>query len=254
MSDEWDEIDADDAQPLLRQLRRESARSFFGPKFDASTLLAITGNRCGICGGQLESQVRRDGTVWYEYQLDHILPLAAGGDHIAENLQPAHDYCNFSKSGRFLTTCALPPGSFSAHLRAKRAEREESDVHWRQVRLELIDLLALTDYLAGWIEFAENWQDAGPEEKAARWRERLEAVGPAPSEARDYIKTLTRRPTRFKNGVICGALMDDAFFSCLYYWDPDQRERNRASGSGGFHPKSAYGRWYNSWAGPTAGE
>lgn len=54
--------------------------------------------RCGICG----TAIRRS-AVYPDPMaptIDHIVPLAAGGTHARENLQPAHSRCNTRKGDR----------------------------------------------------------------------------------------------------------------------------------------------------------
>lgn len=49
------------------------------------------GGICGIC----HKPVPRD-----NFHLDHIIPLAKGGEHSYANTQPAHPPCNLSKGSR----------------------------------------------------------------------------------------------------------------------------------------------------------
>jgi hypothetical protein len=46
---------------------------------------------CGICGEQADPD---------QWEVDHIVPLAAGGKHILSNVQVAHPACNASKGAR----------------------------------------------------------------------------------------------------------------------------------------------------------
>lgn len=54
---------------------------------------------CGICGDPITSgkATNRGGLT-----IDHIIPLAKGGQNIAANMQPAHSKCNTVK-GDLLT-------------------------------------------------------------------------------------------------------------------------------------------------------
>jgi hypothetical protein len=48
--------------------------------------------RCGICGKRIAS---RD-----DASMDHIVPLADGGEHALANVQAAHRKCNYAKGAR----------------------------------------------------------------------------------------------------------------------------------------------------------
>lgn len=37
-----------------------------------------------------------------DLHFDHVIPLAKGGPHAAENIRPAHAICNIRKSARLL--------------------------------------------------------------------------------------------------------------------------------------------------------
>jgi hypothetical protein len=79
MSDEpeWEEVDDAREALILRQVRRAAAKDPLfaarGLRLDNARILEATGGRCGICGGEIERPSR--------WQIDHILPLALGGDH-----------------------------------------------------------------------------------------------------------------------------------------------------------------------------
>lgn len=49
--------------------------------------------QCGICHDPKPIN-------WTDLHFDHIRPLARGGQHTAENLQPAHAVCNLRKCAR----------------------------------------------------------------------------------------------------------------------------------------------------------
>lgn len=53
---------------------------------------------CGICDGPVDRELR-----WpdpWSPSLDHIVPMARGGQHLLENVQCAHLRCNISKGAR----------------------------------------------------------------------------------------------------------------------------------------------------------
>ncbi len=59
---------------------------------------------CHICGEEAPRELR--GTMlWNAPELDHIIPLSAGGTHTHDNVACAHRACNLEKGD------ALPPGS-----------------------------------------------------------------------------------------------------------------------------------------------
>ena len=45
---------------------------------------------CGICGSDVDP---------FEFEVDHIVPISAGGRHSYANTQPSHPFCNQSKGG-----------------------------------------------------------------------------------------------------------------------------------------------------------
>ena len=63
---------------------------------------------CHICGVEAPRELR--GTMrWNAPELDHIIPLAAGGSHTYDNVACAHRACNLEKGD------ALPVGSADPH-------------------------------------------------------------------------------------------------------------------------------------------
>jgi 5-methylcytosine-specific restriction endonuclease McrA len=46
---------------------------------------------CGICGGDVDPM---------DYHVDHIIPLARGGEHTYANVQTTHPSCNVAKGAR----------------------------------------------------------------------------------------------------------------------------------------------------------
>jgi 5-methylcytosine-specific restriction endonuclease McrA len=46
---------------------------------------------CGICGGDVDP---------FDFHVDHIMPLARGGEHSYANTQPAHPSCNIAKGAQ----------------------------------------------------------------------------------------------------------------------------------------------------------
>jgi 5-methylcytosine-specific restriction endonuclease McrA len=46
---------------------------------------------CGICSADVDP---------LSFHVDHVVPIAWGGEHSYENTQPAHPFCNWSKGAR----------------------------------------------------------------------------------------------------------------------------------------------------------
>lgn len=60
---------------------------------DPVELYKIDGGVCGICGRSVDPQ---------DFQVDHIRPLARGGEHSYWNCQIAHPICNQRKGARWV--------------------------------------------------------------------------------------------------------------------------------------------------------
>jgi hypothetical protein len=64
------------------------------------TVIDRMGTTCGICGDPIDVSVRHPNPG--SPTVDHIVPMARGGSHTWDNVQPAHMYCNSVKSDRDL--------------------------------------------------------------------------------------------------------------------------------------------------------
>lgn len=75
--------------------RRARMRAAEVEHFDNETIFERDGWTCQLCG----SKVNRQATAPHPRSavLDHIVPLAAGGDHVRTNVQCAHFICNSRK-------------------------------------------------------------------------------------------------------------------------------------------------------------
>ena len=62
---------------------------------DYAAILLRDGMVCHICSGVIESMA--------DLHFDHVIPLAKGGPHAAENIRPSHALCNMKKGARLLT-------------------------------------------------------------------------------------------------------------------------------------------------------
>lgn len=58
---------------------------------DLRTVYQAHGGLCGICHQPVSLET---------FTIDHRIPLSAGGPHVFDNLQPAHNSCNASKGAR----------------------------------------------------------------------------------------------------------------------------------------------------------
>jgi HNH endonuclease len=56
-------------------------------------IIARDNSTCHICGQHVETS---------DIHLDHVIPLARGGEHSADNLRVSHSTCNLSKGARLL--------------------------------------------------------------------------------------------------------------------------------------------------------
>lgn len=70
--------------------RRARLRNAFVEAVDPLEVFVRDAGVCGIC----------DAPVVGDYTIDHITPLARGGEHSYANVQLAHPSCNFSKKDR----------------------------------------------------------------------------------------------------------------------------------------------------------
>jgi len=79
-------------------------------------IFAAAGGACHICGGTI------DGTreVW---DVEHVVPLAQGGDDHGENLRPAHKACHAGKTARDAGDTARAKRLEAKHLGAKAPAR-----------------------------------------------------------------------------------------------------------------------------------
>jgi 5-methylcytosine-specific restriction endonuclease McrA len=59
-----------------------------------AAVLQRDGMVCHICGGDIPSLA--------DLHFDHVIPLAKGGPHSAENIRPAHALCNLRKSDKLI--------------------------------------------------------------------------------------------------------------------------------------------------------
>lgn len=78
-------------------------------------LLKGSGFRCHICGGQIHV-----GQAW---EVEHVIPLAMGGEDGGDNLKPAHVKCHRTKSDQDAADIARAKRRESRHLGARQSSR-----------------------------------------------------------------------------------------------------------------------------------
>jgi len=69
-----------------------------GEKFSINDLIARDGIDCKLCGQPVRMDVHYLNTLYGT--IDHIVPIAVGGEHSLANCQVAHRSCNSSKGAR----------------------------------------------------------------------------------------------------------------------------------------------------------
>ncbi|MFC8531389.1 HNH endonuclease [Nocardia sp. NPDC057227] len=63
---------------------------------------------CHLCGGEIDYSLH-----WRDplsFVVDHVIPLARGGEDTRENTRAAHRHCNRQKSDKLLDELAARPG------------------------------------------------------------------------------------------------------------------------------------------------
>lgn len=63
-------------------------------RIDRAAIIERDNSTCYLCG---------DAVATDDIHLDHVIPLAAGGEHSAANIRVTHARCNLSKGARLLT-------------------------------------------------------------------------------------------------------------------------------------------------------
>jgi 5-methylcytosine-specific restriction endonuclease McrA len=78
--------------------RNAAKRSAVTERVDYEAVLAERGMVCHICGEGIDARS--------DLHFDHVVPLARGGPHTAENIRPSHARCNLAKHARPLEEVA----------------------------------------------------------------------------------------------------------------------------------------------------
>lgn len=74
-------------------------------------LLTAHNSRCHICGGAIEPGQR--------WEVEHVIPLAMGGDDEPGNMRPAHSKCHQAKTAKNIADIAKAKRTQIAHRGAK---------------------------------------------------------------------------------------------------------------------------------------
>ena len=76
-------------------------------------LFRVTGGICHICAGKIQV-----GQAW---EVEHVIPLAQGGEDGGDNLRPAHVACHRVKTSQDATDTAKAKRREARHLGIKRS-------------------------------------------------------------------------------------------------------------------------------------
>lgn len=76
----------------LRNRENQRRRQANGESVSYAAILAEWGMVCHICTGEIESVE--------DLHMDHVIPLAKGGLHVADNIRPSHALCNLRKGAK----------------------------------------------------------------------------------------------------------------------------------------------------------
>lgn len=87
----WDDANREKVRDSGRRAastRHARKLNAFVEAVDPLVVLELADGECGICGGDVDP---------LDFHVDHIIPLARGGEHSYANTQPAHRSCNQRK-------------------------------------------------------------------------------------------------------------------------------------------------------------
>lgn len=94
---EWAEANPEKASLNARKganRRRSRIKNQTVGEVDYKAILERDGMVCHLCGGDI--------TTFDDLHFDHVIPLARGGEHSAENVKPSHAKCNLRKGTKLL--------------------------------------------------------------------------------------------------------------------------------------------------------
>jgi len=75
------------------------------------SIFQSAGGLCHICGGRI--------AIGDSWDVEHVIPLAQGGEDGGENLKPAHTRCHKGKSAKDATDTARAKRREATHLGCK---------------------------------------------------------------------------------------------------------------------------------------
>lgn len=91
---EWNQIKYQDDPEYFKNKRHEyraRLNQAYVERVDSLIVLERHDGVCGICEKDVDP---------LDFHVDHIVPLARGGNHSYANTQPAHPYCNLAKGAK----------------------------------------------------------------------------------------------------------------------------------------------------------
>lgn len=69
-----------------------------GEQINHTEVFDFWGWVCHLCGHDIDPSAGKDD--WGKVTLDHVIPLSRGGQHVWDNVKPAHRRCNELKGNR----------------------------------------------------------------------------------------------------------------------------------------------------------
>jgi len=99
IANRWVKNNPEYVQKMNRQRRAKTKDS----SYTRDEVINLYGTDCHICNLPIDlSAERRTGRKGWELglQLDHVIPIVAGGPDALENVRPSHGMCNIRKGGK----------------------------------------------------------------------------------------------------------------------------------------------------------
>ena len=102
LTKKWKLANPDKHKSYKRKSQRKR-RSAYSEEYTESDVLSLYGSICYLCNNEIDLLASRQiGSDGWENSLniDHVLPLAKGGQDILNNVRPTHAICNLKKGSR----------------------------------------------------------------------------------------------------------------------------------------------------------